>query len=122
MAGTAHKDQVVAANMDIIFVVTCLNRDFNSRRLERYLALAKESGAQPVIILTKSDLAGEEEEGFLAEALELDPDTPVHSCSMVTKKGLEELQPYIVPGNTVALLGSSGVGKSILINYWLGED
>ena len=122
MAGTAHRVQVVAANMDTIFVVTSLNRDFNSRRLERYLSLAKESGAQPVIILTKADLAGEEEAGYLEEAEGLDEATPVHSCSVVTGSGLDELEKYLGPGQIVALLGSSGVGKSTLINYWLGED
>ncbi len=122
MAGTAHKTQVVAANMDIIFVVTSLNRDFNPRRLERYLALAGESGAQPVIILTKADLAGEDEEGMVEEAEALDPNTPVHSTSVVTQKGLAELDGYLKPGIVVALLGSSGVGKSTLINRWLGEE
>ncbi len=122
MAGTANRAQVVAANMDIIFVVTSLNRDFSARRLERYLALAGESGAQPVIVLTKSDLAGEEEAGYLEEATALDATTPVHSVSVITGNGLAELDSYLKPGVVVALLGSSGVGKSTLINYWLGEE
>lgn len=122
MAGTAHKVQVVAANMDIIFVTTSLNRDFNSRRLERYLSLARESGATPVIILTKADLAGDEEQGYIDETQALDPNLAVHSCSIVTGEGLEEIKAYLKPNVTVAFLGSSGVGKSSLINYFLGEE
>lgn len=122
MAGTAHKTQVVAANMDIIFVVSSLNRDFKPRRLERYLALAGEGGAQPVIILTKTDLAGEELAGYVEETEELDQSTPVHAVSVVTGQGMAELNTYLTPGTVVALLGSSGVGKSTLINHWLGEE
>jgi ribosome biogenesis GTPase len=122
MAGTAHKTQVVAANMDIIFVTSSLNRDFNPRRLERYLAMAGESGAQPVIILTKTDLAGDELEGYVEEAEGLDQTTPVHAVSVVTGEGLADLNAYLKPGIVVALLGSSGVGKSTLINHWLGEE
>src|SRR5690606_30873584 len=122
MAGTAHKTQVVAANMDIIFVTSSLNRDFNPRRLERYLAMAGESGAQPVIILTKTDLAGDELEGYVEEAEGLDQTTPVHAVSVVTGEGLSELDAYLKHGVVVALLGSSGVGKSTLINHWLGEE
>jgi len=123
MAGTAHKVQVVAANMDTIFVATSMNRDFNARRLERYLSLARESGAQPVIVLTKADLAEEEDrESYLEDARQIDSTTPVHAVSMVTGEGLDELDRYISPGAVVALLGSSGVGKSSLINKWLGEE
>lgn len=122
MAGTAHKTQVVAANMDTIFVVTSLNRDFNARRLERYLSLAKESGARAVIVLSKADLAGEDEESMIDEAAALDPQTPVHAVSVVDDRGLAALDAYLQPGKMVALLGSSGVGKSTLINYWLGEE
>ena len=122
MAGNAHKAQVVAANMDIIFVTTSLNRDFNSRRLERYLSLARESNARPIIILTKADLAGEDEQSYLEEAQGLDAELPVHSCSIVTGQGLDDIRQYLQPGVVVAFLGSSGVGKSSLINYFMGEE
>lgn len=122
MAGTAHKAQVVAANIDTIFVVSSLNRDFNPRRLERYLSLTRESGAQAVIVLTKADLAGDELESYLAEAADIDPSTPVHAVSAISGDGLDAIASYLKPGRVVALLGSSGVGKSTLINEWLGAE
>jgi ribosome biogenesis GTPase len=99
-----------------------MNRDFNPRRLERYLSLTRESGARPVIVLTKADLAGEELEGYVQEASDLDPNTPVHAVSTFSGDGLSELQQYLRPGQVVALLGSSGVGKSTLINKWLSFE
>lgn len=122
MAGTSHKAQIVAANMDVIFIVSSLNRDYNPRRLERYLSLARESGAQPVVVLSKADLAGDELDSYVEETLALAQDTPVHSVSAVSKEGLAEIENYLQPGKMVALLGSSGVGKSTLINHWLGGE
>jgi ribosome biogenesis GTPase / thiamine phosphate phosphatase len=116
------EEQVVAANVDTVFVVSALGRDLNVRRLERYLATAWESGAQPVIVLTKSDLypelvpAAREEVDAIAFAV------PVHAISNVTGEGLDELEPYLARGRTVALLGSSGVGKSTLANRLVGHE
>ena len=123
MAGTSHKVQVVAANMDVIFVTTSLNRDFNARRLERYLSLVRESGAKPVILLTKADLLEDDElESYLQEAQDLDVSIPVHPCSIVTGTGLDAVHQHLQPGTVTAFLGSSGVGKSSLINHFLGHE
>jgi ribosome biogenesis GTPase / thiamine phosphate phosphatase len=115
------EEQVVAANVDTVFLVTDCGRDFKPRRLERYLTAAWDSGAVPVIVLTKSDLAGDVSE-TVAEAEAIAFGVAVHAVSSVTGEGLGELGPYLLPGQTVALLGSSGVGKSTLANRLLGED
>ena len=115
------EEQVVAANIDTVFLVTDCGRDFKPRRLERYLTAAWDSGAAPVIVLTKSDLAGDVSE-TVAEAEAIAFGVPVHAVSSVTGEGLGSLDPYLLPGQTVAMLGSSGVGKSTLVNRLLGED
>jgi ribosome biogenesis GTPase len=115
------EEQVVAANIDTVFLVTDCVRDFKPRRLERYLTAAWDSGADPVVVLTKADLAEDLEE-TLAEAEAVAFGVPVHAVSSVTGAGLDELDPYLGPARTVALLGSSGVGKSTLANRLLGED
>jgi ribosome biogenesis GTPase / thiamine phosphate phosphatase len=115
------EEQVVAANVDTVFLVTDCGRDFQPRRLERYLTAAWDSGAAPVIVLTKSDLAADVSE-TVAEAEAIAFGVPVHAISSVTGEGLGELDLYVLPGQTVALLGSSGVGKSTLVNRLLGED
>jgi ribosome biogenesis GTPase / thiamine phosphate phosphatase len=115
------EEQVVAANVDTVFLVTDCGRDFKPRRLERYLTAAWDSGAAPVIVLTKSDLAADVSE-TVAEAEAIAFAVPVHAVSSVTGEGLGEFDPYLLPGRTVALLGSSGVGKSTLVNRLLGED
>ncbi|HKQ53840.1 MAG TPA: ribosome small subunit-dependent GTPase A [Pyrinomonadaceae bacterium] len=120
-AGTRTAPQVVGANIDTVFLVTSLNQDFNLRRLERYLVVARESGARPVVILSKADLCGELVER-LAEIQTVAAHVPVHAVSVVRREGLEELAQYFGRGQTVALLGSSGVGKSTLINHLLGRD
>jgi ribosome biogenesis GTPase len=122
VAGLKTKAQVVAANIDRIFIVTSANREFNPRRLERYLTLARESGAQPIIVLSKIDLAANELPAFLAQARQLAGNLPVHPVCAVTGKGMRDLDTWLQPGITIALLGSSGVGKSTLINMWLGEE
>jgi ribosome biogenesis GTPase / thiamine phosphate phosphatase len=115
------EEQVVAANIDTVFLVTDCGRDFKPRRLERYLTAAWDSGADPVVVLTKADLAENPEE-TLAEAEAVAFGVPVHAVSSLTGAGLDELDPYFGAGRTVALLGSSGVGKSTLANRLLGED
>jgi ribosome biogenesis GTPase len=115
------EEQVVAANVDTVFLVTDCGRDFKPRRLERYLTAAWDSGAAPVIVLTKSDLADDVSE-TLAEAEAIAFGVPVHAVSSVTGEGLGSLDPHLLPGQTIALLGSSGVGKSTLANRLLGED
>jgi ribosome biogenesis GTPase / thiamine phosphate phosphatase len=115
------EEQVVAANVDTVFLVTDCGRDFKPRRLERYLTAAWDSGAAPVIVLTKSDLAADASE-TVAEAEAIAFGVPVHAISSVTGEGLDALDPYLLPGCTIALLGSSGVGKSTLVNRLLGED
>jgi len=120
-AGTAHEVQVVAANIDTIFICMSLNNDFNLRRLERYLAIAWDSGAIPVIVLTKSDLC-EDMPAKLAEISEISMGVDVVKTSSMTDDGYKSLLKYISKGQTVAFMGSSGVGKSTLINRILGED
>jgi ribosome biogenesis GTPase len=115
------EEQVVAANVDTVFLVTDCDRDFKPRRLERYLTATWDSGADPVIVLTKSDLANDVRE-TVAEAEAVAFGVPVHTVSSVTGEGLDQLEPYLAPGRTVGLLGSSGVGKSTLANRLLGED
>jgi ribosome biogenesis GTPase len=120
-ADRAAAAQVVAANLDTVFVATSLNREFNPRRLERYVTLVWESGAQPVLLLTKADLC-DDAEPFVERAEEVALGVPVHAVSAISGDGLEELAPYLEPGRTTAVVGSSGVGKSTLINALLGEE
>ncbi|WP_028987221.1 ribosome small subunit-dependent GTPase A [Thermicanus aegyptius] len=122
-AGDKTEEQIVAANINTVFLVTSLNQEFNLRRMERYLMLAWESGAKPVIILSKADLVSNsviEEKISQLELISLG--VPIHVVSAINKQGLEELDRYLEEGNTAALLGSSGVGKSTLINCLLGEE
>ncbi|EKQ50714.1 MAG: ribosome small subunit-dependent GTPase A [Methanobacterium sp. Maddingley MBC34] len=114
-AGKVTEEQVIVTNIDTIFIVTSLNRDFNLRRIERYLAIAKESKTEPVVILSKSDLCKDVDEK-INEVLEIAPGINVVAISATRNEGIEQLSPYLKDGKTVALLGSSGVGKSTLIN------
>ena len=115
------QEQVLAANVDTVFLVMAFDLDFSLHRLERYLTLAWESGASPVVVLTKADLAPDVEDKMTAVG-GVAIGVPVHAISNVTGQGLGELDQYLVPGRTIAALGSSGVGKSTLINRLVGEE
>lgn len=119
--GPIPRDQAVAANFDWVFILQSLNQNFNPKRLERYLTMAWQSGATPVVLLTKADLAPSYRE-YLAEAERVACGAAVHAISARTGFGLEGLAPCLQPGNTLVFLGSSGVGKSSLVNALAGEE
>lgn len=113
-------EQAVAANFDYVFIMQSLNHDFNAKRLERYMTLAWQSKATPIIILTKADLVENYEEYVTSTAV-VAPGVEVHQVSSKTGYGMEKLKKYLQPGKTVVFLGSSGVGKSSLVNALAGE-
>jgi len=121
VAGQTTEEQVLAANIDTVFLVTGLDNNFNVRRIERYLTLAWNSGASPVVVLNKADVCPEIQ-SRLDEVREVAIGVPVHAVSAVRQEGINTIAPYLEQGKTVALLGSSGVGKSTMINALLGED
>lgn len=121
MAGPKPVQQVVAANVDIVFLVSGLDHDYNVRRIERYLTLAWESGAKPVIVLNKADLRPDLDD-VLAEVEAIAFGVPVHAVSAHERTGLDALSERIAGGQTAALLGSSGVGKSTIVNALLGAE
>lgn len=114
-------EQAVASNFDYVFIMQSLNQDFNTKRLERYLTLAWQSGALPVVVLTKADLV-EEHESYVRIAEGFAVGAPVYAVSSRTGAGLSSLAEYMVPGKTIVFLGSSGVGKSSLVNALAGEE
>ena len=120
-AGERTAEQVIASNIDTVFLVQSLNRDLNPRRVERYLALLWESGAEPVVVLSKSDLCSDPD-AALAAIEEVARGVPVHVVSAVTHGGLDPLGSYLKTGRTAALVGSSGVGKSTIVNRLLGRE
>jgi ribosome biogenesis GTPase len=119
VAGQKTEEQIIAANIDTVFLVSSLNLEFNLRRIERYLALVWESGARPVVVLNKADLCEHPSE-WVREAEDVALGVAVHAISALTGRGMRVLQDYLGEGQTVALVGSSGVGKSTLINALLG--
>jgi len=120
-AGNPTEEQVVAANVDVVFIVMALDADFSLRRLERYLLLARESGASAVVLLTKPDLCGDAPARAAAVAA-VAGEAPVHILSPKFNHGVEQVGEYLRRGRTGALLGSSGVGKSTIINRLIGAD
>jgi ribosome biogenesis GTPase len=120
-AGRTSDEQIVGANVDTLFITSSLNREWNARRLERFAAMAWESGAQPVIVLTKSDLC-EQPQALVAEAESVAMGVAVLAVSAVTGAGVEEFSAHFRRGLTAAFVGSSGVGKSTLINRLLGRE
>lgn len=122
-AGEQTRPQVIAANIDTIFVTCAIHQEFNVRRVERYLALVEESGASPVVILNKADLADADVRASVrAQITRIAPEVPCIVTSMKEDTGLDELEAFLTPGHTIALIGSSGVGKSTLINKLHGEQ
>lgn len=114
------RQQVVAANVDVALLAASMNADLNPRRIERYLATAWESGAQPVVVLTKADMCVDADER-IGEIEAVAMGAPVVAVSAVTGAGLDALRAYLSPGRTAVLLGSSGVGKSTLVNALAGR-
>ena len=121
MAGETTEEQIVAANIDTVFLVMGLDGDYNPRRLERYLLMAYESGAQPVVLLNKTDVA-EHLADDLREIAGIAVGLPVHAISARARHGIEVIERHLGPGRTGALLGSSGVGKSTIVNALMGEE
>jgi ribosome biogenesis GTPase len=119
--GRRTREQVLAANMDLLFIVSGLDRDYNPRRIERYLVLAHESGARPVILLNKADLRSDYTD-LVHETEHHAPGVPVFALSATERWGLDAIPRSLAPAQTAALIGSSGAGKSTLVNALLGEE
>jgi len=119
------REQVLAANIDVLFIVSGLDRDYNPRRIERFLVMANDSGARPVVLLNKADLAAElglDLAGLVASTSQLCPGAIVLPISALSDHGLDALPALLAPGETAALIGSSGVGKSTILNRLLGDE
>lgn len=119
------REQVLAANIDVLFIVSGLDRDYNERRIERFLVMAQESGARPVVLLNKADLVGElglDLDEVVSRTRKLCPGVTVAPLSAKSDHGLDALPAFLAPGETAALIGSSGVGKSTILNRLLGDE
>jgi len=121
IAGKTSDEQIIATNVDTLFICMALNNDYNIRRLERYISLAWDSGATPVIILTKADLC-EDIDIKLLEVQQVALGIDVLVVSAISKEGINDMLAYIKPMETIAFIGSSGIGKSTLINVLLGDE
>ena len=120
-AGTSVDTQLIAANIDSVFIVCSLNEDFNLNRIERYLAISKEAKVEPVVVLTKLDLCSDADVKR-QQVQALDPLLLVHAINALDQSHVRELSVYCESGKTIALLGSSGVGKSTLVNALIGQE
>ena len=120
-AGSELKKQIISANVDIAFIVSSMNDDFNLNRIERFLTLVNEAGAEPVVVLSKSDQVQSPEQ-FVEQVHAIDPYLAVEMVNCLDAESVARLMPWIRRGTTIAVLGSSGVGKSTLINTLLGEQ
>lgn len=121
IAGSQRRPQLIATNVDSVFICMALNEDFNLRRLERYLAMVWESGATPIVVLTKSDLATDLA-AVLEEVASVAIGAEVVATSALQQGGIAEVRDHVQPGKTIAFIGSSGVGKSTLVNTFVGAD
>lgn len=119
-AGREGTDQVIAANVDTVFLVTAAGPDLNARRIERYLAIAHASGARPVIVVNKADLT-DDNAALVGQMTAVSPGITVIHVSALTGEGIDRIEPFLAPGQTIVLIGSSGVGKSTLINRLLNR-
>lgn len=120
-AGTGRRIQLIAANVDTLFLVTSANQDFNIARLERYLALAAEAEATPIVVITKADLASDVSD-YVDEARKLMTGLVVEAFDARSAVAIKSLKPWFAPGQTLALVGSSGVGKSTIVNTLAGDE
>lgn len=119
--GSSWDDQIIAANIDLIFITTSLNQDFNRNRIERYLTLAWDSGARPILLLTKSDLFTGDMDEFMENLKNDFPHVEMHSVSQMTFAAVDFFKTLLCPGSTSVFVGSSGVGKSTLVNHLIGQ-
>ena len=119
--GAGGDEQVLAVNVDVAFLGTSLNESFNMRRLERYLALARDAGVRPVVLLTKADLCADSGP-YVEQARAVAAGAAIHAISVVTGQGMQAVRGYLRPGVTAVILGSSGIGKSTLVNYLAEAD